>query len=502
MKNIFKAAAILAVSLLLVSCGSESHRFRILTCGIRHESNTFSTIPVTMDDFTIWRGQEVLDERQPWSEYLLEQKDVELIPTTHAYAWPGGIVARDVYETVKGEILDGIRKAGHLDGVYMDMHGAIHVDGYEDAQADLVKSIRELVGEDVVISASFDLHGNVSDEFASGLDLMTAFRTAPHRDGAETKLRSVKNLMRVLREGLDPKMSRVEIPILVPGEKSITEVEPLHSIYASLDSIERLDGILDASILVGYAWADLPRSAMRVYVVAEDEEHLEQASEIACDLSSQIWNARGRMELDVESGPIDKMITRAYELPESTVFISDSGDNTTAGAPGDNPQVIKALLEAGAKNALFAGLVDKDAFDKCVSAGEGARLDLTVGGVKDNVFGSPVDIDATVLKVTDDAVLIQSDSLKIALLDRRDSFTTVAQFTELGLDPLSFKVVVVKLGYLYPELRDIAPVHLMALTSGFCNLDMCSLPFSKVRRPVYPLDKDMNWTPTALAPVR
>lgn len=495
MRIIKKLAATLAVALTMVSCGSESPRFRVLSCGIRHESNTFSTIPVTLDDFTVWRGQEVLDEHQPWSEYLLSQKDVELIPTTHAYAWPGGIVAREVYETVKGEILEGIHKAGHLDGIYMDMHGALHVDGYDDAQADLIAAIRELVGDEVVISASFDLHGNVSDEFASGLNLMTAFRTAPHRDGAETKLRAVKNLMRVLREGLKPKMAHVEIPILVPGEKSITEVEPLHSIYARLDSIERSDGIQDASILVGYAWADLPRSAMRTFVVAEDEEHLDKASGIASDLASEIWNARGRMELDVESGPIDKMIARAYELPESTVFISDSGDNTTAGAPGDNPQVIKALLDAGAENALFAGLVDKDAFDKCVAAGEGSLLGLTMGGVKDNIFGFPIDVEAKVLKVTQDAVLIQTDSLKIALLDKRNSFTTVGQFTDLGLDPLSFKVVVVKLGYLYPELRDIAPVHLMALTSGFCNLDMRSLPFHKVRRPVYPLDSEMDWIP-------
>lgn len=157
MNKLIKSIVLLAAGLVMVSCGSNTPKYRILSCGIRHEPNTFSTVPVTMDNFTVWRGQEVLDERQPWSEYLLGQKDVELILTTHAYAWPGGVVSKDVYETVKGEILDGIRKAGHLDGIYMDMHGAIHVDGYEDAQVDLIRSIRELTGDDVVISASFDL---------------------------------------------------------------------------------------------------------------------------------------------------------------------------------------------------------------------------------------------------------------------------------------------------------------------------------------------------------
>lgn len=499
MKKLF---ILLAISAIAMSCNNEKEQLRILTCGIRHESNTFSTVPVLAEDFEVFRGDEVLEQGYPWCEYLKEE-NVEVIPVLHAYAWPGGVVSNDAYMQFRNEILDGIRKAGHLDGIYLDMHGALHVQGIDDAQYDLIKAIREITGDDVVISASFDLHGNISDQFVSGLDLVTAFRTAPHRDGAETKLRAVRNLVRVLREDLDPCMARVEIPILVPGEKSITEVEPLHHIYARLDSLEKVPGIMDASILVGYAWADLPRSAMRVYVVSEDESHLPEAEQIAESLAQEVWDSRKMMVLDVESGDIGSMIHRAQELPQSTVFISDSGDNTTAGAPGDNPQVIKALIDAGVKNALFAGLVDKEVFDQCRAAGIGAELEVSMGGKKDTVFGRPLDLKVKVIDVSDDAsmadgrgiVLVESSGVKIALLDRRNSFTELSQFRDINLDPLDFKIVVVKLGYLYPELRDIAPVHLMALTSGFCNLEMTSLPFRHVRRPAYPLDADMDWTP-------
>lgn len=482
------------MAIMLLSC-TPSRQYRILTCGMRHESNTFSTITTGMENFRILRGQEVLDAKQQWSEYLLSRKDVELIPTTHAYAWPGGVVEADVYELVKGEILDGIRKAGKLDGIYMDMHGALHVQGYPDAQADLLNAIREIVGDDVVISGSFDLHGNVSDEYMSGLDMATAYRTAPHRDGEETKLRAVMNMMKILEKGLKPKIVRVEIPLLVPGEKSITEVEPFKSVYGKLYEAEKQEGIMDASVFIGYAWADLDRSAMRVLVVAEDEKYSNKAESIACDIAQSIWNKREEMILDVESGSAEEMIRRAYECPETTVFISDSGDNTTAGAPGDNPQMIKALVDAKARNALFAGLVDAEAFCKCAEAGEGSELTLAMGGKKDYVFGFPITLKAKVLRITEESILIESDGLKIALLDKRNSFTTVRQFTDLGLDPLSFKVVVVKLGYLYPELRDIAPVHLMALTSGFCNLDMCTLPYKNIKRPAYPIDADMEWIP-------
>ncbi len=497
-----KILFMLIMGLALASCGQKEEPLRILTCGIRHESNTFSTITTEIDNFTVLRGDEVLAAKNLWSEYLKEE-NVEVIPTLMAYSWPGGVVSKEAYETFRDEILAKIREAGRLDGIYMDMHGALHVEGYDDAQVDFIKRIREIVGDEMVISASFDLHGNVSEEFSDRFNCITAHRTAPHRDGAEMKLKAVKHLVNILRNDLKPVIAKVEIPILVPGEKSITEVEPLNPIYAKLYEIEKQEGILDASILVGYAWADLPRSAMRVFVVAEDSTYYEKAEAIAHDLSMEIWNAREKMQLDVESGEIDTMIKRAYELPQSTVFISDSGDNTTAGAPGDNPQVIEALIRNKAENALFAGLVDEKAFAQCVEAGVGKELKLTMGGVKDYVFGRPLTLDVRILAMSPEeilntprgVVLLESEGVKIALINSRRSFTTIRDFEEIGLNPLDFKVVVVKLGYLYPQLRDIAPAHLMALTSGFCNLDMTSLPFEKVRRPAYPLDPEMDWRP-------
>ena len=497
-----KFICLLLWGLIMVSCGERSNekKLRILTCGIRHESNTFSTLVTDLSSFDVLRGEEVFGEKCLWSEYL-KGEGVEVIPTLHAYAWPGGIVTRNAYEMFRNEILEDIKKAGRLDGIYMDMHGALHVEGYEDAQADLIKRIRAIVGSKVIISGSFDLHGNLSDEFVKGLNLVTGFRTAPHRDGEETKLRAVKNLLKVLRQHESPQITHVEIPILVPGEKSITEVEPLHSIYAGLDTLERQEGILDVSIFVGYAWADLPRSAMKVFVVAEDSVYLDKARLEACSLAQNVWDVRHQMELDVESGDIYKMIERAYQLPQKTIFISDSGDNTTAGAPGDNPQVIEALINSHAKNVLVAGLVDEEAYRQCIETGIGKNIHLTIGGNKDTIFGSPLTLDATVEALSPDSLLstsrgvalVRSQGVDIAIINSRRSFTTPQDFKEIGLDPLDFKIVVVKLGYLYPELRDIAPVHLMALTPGFCNLDMPSLPFTKVQRPIYPLDPDMEW---------
>ncbi len=482
-------------------CKPEHKQKRVLTLGISHESNTFSTLLTKESDFDVLRGADVL-KGQLWAE-VFKKADIELIPTLHVHGWPGGVVERSAFENFRKEIMDGIKNAGKLDGIYMDMHGALHVEGYEDAQASLIKEIRELAGKDVLISGSFDLHGNLSPDFVDKIDLLTAYRTAPHRDGDETKARAAQMLVDALKFSWKPHIEYVVIPILVPGEKSITEVEPLHSIYSQIPDVAKTEGLIDASIFAGYCWADLPRSAMRVFVVAKDKKYGTVAKNEASRLAQQIWNCREKLELDVPSGPIDKMINKSEEYAGKTVFISDSGDNTTAGAPGDNTQVLDALLRHNSKNALMAGIVDPEALKKSIDAGIGKNIRLNLGGRVDNVFGKPLGINATVLFTSPDSVMntnrgaavIETEGVKTVILKTRRSFVEIRDFKEVGLDPLDFKIVVVKLGYLFPELRDIAPVHLMALTSGFCNLDIPTLPFKNVHRPSFPLDRDMEWKP-------
>lgn len=483
------------------SCKTGHRPKRVLTLGISHESNTFSVLLTKESEFKVLRGADVL-KGQLWAD-VFKKAEIEVIPTLHANAWPGGVVERSAFENFKTEILDRIKNAGHLDGIYMDMHGALNVEGYDDAQATLIKEIRDIVGNDLLISGSFDLHGNLSPDFVKYINLITAYRTAPHRDADETKVRAAQMLVDAMKFGLKPDIQYVVIPILVPGEKSITEVDPLHSIYSQIPEIAKTKGLLDASIFAGYCWADLPRSAMRVFVVAKDKKYSTIAKNEAIRLAKLIWDCRKKMVLDVPSGSIDEMIKKSEEYTNKTVFISDSGDNTTAGAPGDNTQVLDALLRYKVKNALMAGIVDPEALKDCIDAGCGKNVRLKLGGRVDNVFGKPLEINAKVLFLSPDSIMktdrgvavIETDGVKTVIIKTRRSFVEIKDFKEAGLNPLDFKIVIVKLGYLFPELRDIAPVHLIALTSGFCNLDMRTLPFKNVHRPCFPLDLDMVWEP-------
>ncbi len=500
-----KIITIILIGLItFTACTEKNDRpIRILTAGISHESNTFNPLLTTVEYFRIKRGNDVLVEEE-WADYLIEA-GVEVIPTLHSKANPFGVVESQTYKSFKDEIINGARKAveeGELDGIYLDMHGALHVEGLQDAQVDLVKSIKEVVGEKVLIAGSFDLHGNISKEFVDQLDILTAYRTAPHIDGMETRLRAVKLLLEAIVNQYQPVISHRKVPILIPGEKGITSVEPLRSLYTQLQNIADKEGIMDASIFVGMPWTDVKRAGMSIQVVAESSTYAEKAEFEAARLSELLWSNRQELVFDVPTANIEGAVQTALNSTENTVFISDSGDNTTAGAAGDNTFVLKYLLSQGIKDAVVAGIVDPEAVEACEVAGVGAQVNLRIGGKLDTQFGEPLEIRGIVRYVSSGTnpkfprrkpVVIELDGVLLVLLNEVRSFTSPRDFEEVGINPLDHKIVVVKLGYLFQELRDIAPSAIMALTPGFANQEIKKLPYENIQRPIYPLDKDMVW---------
>ena len=500
-----RASAILIVAVVsLLGCEERESGIRILTGGIAHESNTFIPHLSTEGDFTVRRGAAALQDVE-WAAFLHES-GVEVVPTLHAAARPFGAVERETFDAFKGEILEGARAAGKVDGVYLDMHGALHAEGYEDAQVDFVRAVREIVGPDALIAGSFDLHGNISPEFASELNILTAYRTAPHVDGEETRLRAVTLLLDAIRDGRRPQVAHVNVPILIPGEKGITAVEPLQSLYAEIPRIAASEGLIDASIFVGMPWTDVQRAGMSVQVVAADVSNADLARQEVERLARMLWDQRSGLQFDVPTAQIDEAIQTAVEAPESTVFITDSGDNTTAGAAGDGTLVLQRLLAHEVPDAVLAGVVDPPAVAACVEAGVDAKVTLALGGKLDNVFSEPLEITGTVQFVAPEPadgtrrrpVVVKVGNVLLVILNTRRSFTAPAHFEEVGIDPLEHKIVVVKLGYLFQGLRDISPRTIMALTPGFAYQVVENLPYEKIRRPMYPIDEDMEWSPAVV----
>lgn len=353
---------------------------RIAVGGISHETNTFSTLRTDPDDFFIRRGEEIV-QGGFWDRYRVE--GVEFAPTLSAGASPHGLVRRDAYLQLKTELLERLEASLPVDGVYLSLHGAMEVKEIGDGESDLTVAIRERVGAAVPIVASLDLHGNIAPAFVEAADFLTALRTAPHRDGEETRRRALDHLVRCVRDGIRPVPVMIKVPLILPGEWAVTEVEPARSLYAMLPKIEAVPGIMDATLMIGCAWTDSPYTTVSVLVMAERDHDLTHRQ--AARLARAVWEQRAAFGPDVETATPEEAVSRALSASESTVFISDSGDNVTAGGAGDIPLFVERLLAAQASDAVVAGIADAAAVSRCAEAGLGTRLTLAIGGKLDSI---------------------------------------------------------------------------------------------------------------------
>ncbi|GAA1304274.1 M81 family metallopeptidase [Pseudonocardia xinjiangensis] len=486
-------------------------KLRIAIAGIAIESSTFCLHRTTLEEFHVVRGKELLDRydflRRPDVPEHAWARDVEWVPLVHAAAMPGGPVLPDAYDTLEAETLERLGAAGPLDGVFLDIHGAMTVQGRRDAEARLTREVRAVVGPDVLLSASMDLHGNVSRELATAVDLITCYRMAPHEDAWESRARAARNLVSRLRAGGRPKKAWVQVPVLLPGERTSTRVDPAKSIYARVPQVEAQAGVLDAAVWVGYVWADEPRNRAAVVVSGDDEETLLAG---ARELARSYWDARADFGLAAPSAPLAECVRAALASPQRPFYISDSGDNPTAGGAGDASYALRELLADGdlaasGATVIYASIADADSARAAAAAGVGATVSLSVGGKIDTASAPPAELTGTVTAVVPDdprggvLAVVAAGAISVIITERRRPFHDEVDFTRLGLDPRhGADLVVVKIGYLQPELFEMSAGWMLALTPGGVDQDLLRLGHHDLDGPVYPFQPLMD--PPALEP--
>jgi len=334
---------IITVLFLNFGCNGEK-KPRIAIAGLAIESSTFSPAKTVESDFKARVDDDV------FSFYPFLEKDstlrnkVNWIPTLRGHALPGGIVTRETYESLVDKTLEKLEKYLPYDGLFFDIHGAMSVEGIDDPEGDFIKKVRQIVGYDTVISTSMDLHGNVSYDLAKETDLITCYRMAPHEDAIESKRRAVTNLIERLENGKRKPLykSRIEVPILLPGEKTSTRVEPAKSLYAKVDPETKKEGVLDAAIWVGYPWADEPRNHAVIMVTGDSKEQVKKSSEY---LAKSFWNVKDEFEFIAPVGNLSESVDLAIETKTKPFIISDMGDNPTAGGAGDVTWTLDRLLK-------------------------------------------------------------------------------------------------------------------------------------------------------------
>ncbi|GAB3556448.1 M81 family metallopeptidase [Spelaeicoccus albus] len=416
-------------------------------------------------------------------------------------ALPGGIATADGFAELSDALIERLAGMPALDGLLFDIHGAMTVEGIDDAEATLLARIREVIGSRPIVSTSMDLHGNVSPRLAHLTDLITCYRMAPHEDYMVTKERAARNLVDLVASGAPrPAKAWVPVPVLLAGEQTSTRIEPAKSVYGAIDDVEKTDGVTDAAIWVGYAWADEPRNHAAVVVTGRSEAAGRKGAE---DLAARFWSARREFDFVAPTGTLDECLDAALRSEKHPFFISDSGDNPTAGGAGDVTWTLEHILGrrefAGADGPelIYASIPGSGAVDEAVRAGLGQTVTVTAGAEVDDRHAGPVTMTGKVHAIrhgdrdAETEVVLHVGSVYVIITRRRKPYHLESDFTDLDLSPREAAIVVVKIGYLEPELFDMAEDWMLALTPGGVDQDLVRLGHRRIKRPMFPFDPDM-----------
>lgn len=457
------------------------------------EGNSLTPVLTRFEDFDFAAGEAMFD-KVCVVDYFREHC-CEVVPTIYAHALPGGAVIKEDFLRLVDELTDAI-PSEDVDGIWLYLHGAMYVEEIGSGDTYLLKRVRERVGPAMPISVAMDFHADNTDEFVRMVNCVTAFRTAPHCDHTETQLRAAENLLRCINKGILPQPQMARANVVICGDAVQTALEPLKSIMERADELERsLPGMLSVQVFNGQPWIDEPYMGPSIVVTHESDNAL--AQRCADELAKMFYDVRHDFRFLIEAVEPHEAIKRAMTASERQVFLSDSGDNTTAGAAGDNAYMINRLQQMGAKNVLVAGIMDAAACDACYAAEIGDTLTLTLGGSlssdaeKATITGRLIhrgDILSYQHNNAGPSATLDCGDMTVVVTRNRAAMCRPDIFASIDLDYSPFKIVVVKLGYLFPELAAEAERAILAFTPGASTERLEDMPMKNIRRPMFPLD--------------
>jgi microcystin degradation protein MlrC len=476
---------------------------RIAIAGLAIESSTFSPAVTHEEAFHARVADDIFSFYPFLSPDSLNRKRANWIPTLRAHALPGGTVTREAYESLVTKTLDMLKRNIPYDGLFFDIHGAMSVVGLDDPEGDFIVRVREVIGKETIISTSMDLHGNVSWRLAQNSDLITCYRMAPHEDALESKKRAVDNLLERIESGKGKPAYKawIPVPILLPGEMTSTRIEPGKSLYAKVNPATKQEGIVDAAIWIGYAWADEPRNHAVVMVTGDDKEKVTNTAE---NLANSFWDVRSEFVFVAPVASLKESLDMAVASDKQPFIISDMGDNPTAGGAGDVTWTLREILarpefkSANGPALIYASIPGPEFVEKAIEAGIGGKVEANAGAAIDNRFAPPILLSGTIEAIehgdrhAETEVVVKVGSAYVIVTKKRKPYHRESDFTRLGLNPRKTDIVVVKIGYLVPELYDMRADWIMAQTPGGVDQDLERLGYKRINRPMFPLDKDMK----------
>jgi len=482
---------------------------RLFIATLGTETNTFASFPTGIDDFRrgLWVEDGIAKAMpSPWAapaQHWLQRATAlgwEVIESLHTFAEPAGPTTRSAYELMRDRILADLAKAGPVDAVLMFLHGAMIADGYDDCEADFVSRMRAQIGTDVLIGLELDLHAHIDETLVGVADLIVFYKAYPHIDYTERAADLFTLAERTLAGEINPAMALFDCKVM--GLFPTTREGPMPGYIASLFAAEGQGGILSLSLNHGFPWADVPNAGAKMLAIADGDPEL--ARRAAEDYGRRFYAIRAEATLPFV--PFADAIASAKLTGDKPLLLADTSDQTGGGAPGDTTYMLKAFIDAGIRNAVYAPLWDVLAVGICFAVGVGAKLRLRIGGKFEPHSGPCLDVDAEVLFLKRDAfqdqleservpigdiAVIRVEGIEILLTTRRVGVFSPTMFTHHGITLADKQVIGLK--NLYKHRDVFAPLvrdQLFVATPGACPPDWASIPFKRIPRPMWPLDPD------------
>ena len=471
------------------------------------ESNANIPLKNTIKNYELAFGDEVIARMKV--KEVFERNNIEIIPIVYAGGGPSGVIEKNTFEYIESIFINCVKQHLHeIDGIYLWLHGASYVEEIGSGDHHIIKEIRKIVGPYLPIAVSCDPHGNLTKEYVESLQIIRSFRESPHTDMVETYQRVASMLCDLLnhRENIYPEY--IKLPLILGGEQSVSTDEPVLSINKYMNELEKDDRIRSASWHVGYLRHDCPEAGCGIVVVPATENDIEYCEQKADELAKYVWDKRHEFHYTGYTAEPEKALEDVLKFNGKPCVITDSGDNTTSGAKGWNTTILRQILACKSdKTFLIASINDPscEAYLEKQEIGSVCHIDLGVGV---DELNAPVPLDVKVLykgevvnpvalgnddlyKVTGQCVTVhvENTNIDIVVANNHKSYQGQLQFKKAGIeDWKEYDCVVVKQGYIFPELKANAAFYVMSLTDGPTPQNTAKIPFKLIMRPMYPID--------------
>lgn len=495
---------------------------RVAIGGISHETNTFSSIQTTLAHFqrrALVRGQAIVETSRESGTTLGGMVDTalalrwDLAPVLFASATPSGRVRRGTFESLTNELVLGIAAAsepGGLDGVLLALHGAMVAEALDDADGEILRRVRRAVGPGVPVAVVLDSHANLTPQMAEHADILLAYETYPHVDPYARGSQAVRLLERRLRGGIRPTHALRQVPLLTPLTTQWTAgPTPMRDLALLAEQARQEYAVLSVALTSGFPYSDIHDAGMAVLVTTDGDPAA--AGAIADRLAAACWERRALFEPDLT--PVDEAVALALAAERGPVVLADVADNPGGGASGDGTAILTALLAARADGAVVATIADPETVRMAAAIGAGNRGHLRLGGKIDHLHGPTLELDArvrwtgdltfvnqgpmgtgTTTRLGPSAVIEAGDPpVEVIVATNRVQALDPELLRAAGIEPEARRIVVLKSSVHFRAAFEPLAAGIIEVDGpGLSSPDLLSLPYRRVRRPIWPLDRGMR----------